>query len=745
MIVGVHPLAGFDKVLHYNVPEALRAAAHVGSLVRIPIGRTTSLGVIGRIGPPDDFPLDRLKPLMAVVYPFPALSADLLELARWMATYYAAPMDTVIETMIPAAVRSGAKVKEQHFIRVALKLSKADLAELAKKAPAQAKLYGFLHGQIVPQPRSLILARTGASAASVRALVQRGILREVVTRVDRDAYADSAGHGELVASQPHKLNTEQAAAVAALMESVSSAKFGVSLLHGVTGSGKTEVYLRAIQAALEGGGGVIMLVPEVALTPQTVARLRSRLEAIAPGHRCVVWHSHLSEGERLDGWLALASGEVRVAVGARSAVFAPVRNLRLIVVDEEHEPAYKQDELPRYNGRDVAVMRARLCGAQCVLGSATPSLESHANALSGRYAHLHLTKRVDDRSLPSFTLVDMRIEVARQRGATALSRPLADAMRDRLERKEQTILFINRRGYSSSMQCRKCGAVEECPHCSVSMTYHRTDETLRCHLCGEERAAPVRCTQCGAPDIRWRGLGTQRVEEAVRRVLPRAKIERMDTDTMGKKNRFREILADFRKGRIDILVGTQMIGKGLDFPNVTLVGIVDADLSMHIPDFRANERTFQLLVQVAGRAGRGDRSGEVVVQTFTPQAEAIQFARQSDYDGFAQAELKVRREFGYPPGRHLIRHLFRGSNPDKLKFFTEQWAKRVKEVLGSRVELRGPAPAPIEKIRDEYRWQLWYFTVSVTKIIGDLTKLRDEFDWPDGMAQILDVDPMNLV
>jgi primosomal protein N' (replication factor Y) len=566
-----------------------------------------------------------------------------------------------------------------------------------------------------------------------------------VTRVERDAYADDVGHGELVASQPHALNPEQAVAVAALARSLAEEKFGVSLLHGVTGSGKTEVYLRAIQAALARGGGVILLVPEVALTPQTVARLRSRLEAIAPGHRCVVWHSHLSEGERLDGWLALASGEVRVAVGARSAVFAPVRDLRLIVVDEEHEPAYKQDEMPRYHGRDVAVMRARLCGAHCLLGSATPSLESYANVLAGRYALLSLPKRVDFRSLPSFTIVDMRIEVARQRGATALSRPLADAMQARLARKEQTILFINRRGYSSSMQCRKCGGVEECPHCSVAMTYHRTDETLRCHLCGEERPAPLRCAKCGAPDIRWRGLGTQRVEEAVRRVLPRARIERMDTDTMGKKNRFREILGEFRKGKIDVLVGTQMIGKGLDFPNVTLVGLVDADLSMHIPDFRANERTFQLLVQVAGRAGRGDRAGEVVVQTFSPQAEAIQFARQADFNGFAAAELGVRKQFGYPPARHLIRHLFRGPNPDKLTFFTEQWAKKVREVLGNRVELRGPVPAPIEKIRDEYRWQLWYFVGSVTKVIGDLARLRDGFEWPEDLTQILDIDPMNLV
>jgi len=745
MIVGVHPLAGFDKVLHYKVPEPLRAAAAVGSLVRIPVGHAMRIGVIGAIGPPDDYPVDRLKPVAQVVYPFPALTPDLLGLARWMSAYYAAPLDSVIEGMIPAAVRRGARARVERLLSVGRRVAGGELAALARRAPAQARLYAFLEAQVRPQERGLILSRTGTSASTVRALIGRGLVRESATRVEREGYSDDLGRGELVAAQPHALNPEQAGAVAALAKAVAGGKFAVSLLHGVTGSGKTEVYLRAIQAALESGGGVILLVPEVALTPQTVARLRSRLEAIAPGHRCVVWHSHLSEGERLDGWLALASGEVRIAVGARSAVFAPVRDLRLVVVDEEHEPAYKQDESPRYHGRDVAVMRARLCGAHCLLGSATPSLESYANALAGRYGLLQLTKRVDSRSLPSFNVVDMRIEVARQRGAAALSRTLADAMQARFDLGEQIILFINRRGYSPSMQCRKCGSVEECPHCSVSMTYHRSDETLRCHLCGEQRPAPVRCPKCGAPDIRWRGLGTQRVEEAVRRVLPRARVERMDTDTMTRKNRFRELLGEFRSGKIDVLVGTQMIGKGLDFPNVTLVGLVDADLSMHIPDFRANERTFQLLVQVAGRAGRGDRAGEVVVQSFTPQSEAVQFARRADYAGFADAELGIRREFGYPPHRHLIRHLFRGTNPDKLKFVSEQWAKRARGVLGGRAELRGPAPAPFEKIRDEYRWQLWYFVHSVTKVIGDISRLRDGFEWPEGVTQILDVDPVNLV
>ncbi|HTQ30008.1 MAG TPA: primosomal protein N', partial [Opitutaceae bacterium] len=366
------------------------------------------------------------------------------------------------------------------------------------------------------------------------------------------------------------------------------------------------------------------------------------------------------------------------------------------------------------------------------------------NAAAGKYHLLALTRRVDEKKLPAIDIVDMRIEVMRSRGLTALSRRLVEEMQARFERREQTILYINRRGYSSSMLCVKCGHVETCAHCSIALTYHRVDETLRCHLCGDQRPAPARCPQCGAPDIRWRGLGTQRVEETVRRVLPRARIERMDTDTMSRKNRFRQILGDFRLGKIDVLVGTQMIGKGLDFPNVTLVGLIDADLSMHVPDFRANERTFQLLVQVAGRAGRGDRAGEVVVQTFTPQAEAIQFSRQADFAGFAAAELKLRREYGYPPFRHLIHHLFRGPNPEKLRFFAEQWARLVEKTFGSRIELRGPAPAPIEKIKDEYRFQLWYFTAAVTKLMPELTRLRADFAWPDDLIQVLDADPANV-
>lgn len=744
MIVGVHPLAGFDKQLHYRVPQTWHADVQVGVLVRVPIMHRLHLGIVGEIGPPSDYPVEKLKPLSQVVYPFCALPPDLLGLARWMSTYYACGLDLVIETILPAPVRHGAGMKHDKWLQVQTKLSPEEVEKLTKRAPQQAKLYAFLEQQFKPQKKSLVLSRLGLAAPAAAALIKRGVLREEVRRVERVAYADDWATGELVTMEPPKLNDEQQAVVSSISQKLKEQKFDVTLLHGVTGSGKTEVYLRAIDDTLKAGGSVIFLVPEVALTPQTVARLRGRLESIAPGQKTVVWHSHLSEGERFDGWLALATGEARVVVGARSAIFAPMTDLRLIIVDEEHEPAYKQDETPRYHGRDVAVMRAKLAGALCLLGSATPSLESYSNALSGKYRLLQMTHRVDSRKLPHIDVVDMRIEVARSRGLTTLSRRLVDGMQSRFEKREQTILFINRRGYSSSMLCTECGHIEGCEHCSITMTYHRTDERLRCHLCGAERPAPMACPKCRSPKIRWRGLGTQRVEEAVRRVVPKACIERMDTDTMSKKNRFREVLNSFRAGKIDILVGTQMIGKGLDFPNVTLVGLVDADISMHIPDFRANERTFQLLVQVAGRAGRGDRAGEVVVQTFTPQAEAIQFSRHTDYVGFAESELRVRSAFKYPPFRHLIHHLFRGPNPDKLQFFSEQWARLVEKELGERVELRGPTPSPIEKIKDEYRFQLWYFTTQVTKTVAELSRLRATFAWPDDIVQVLDVDPVNL-
>lgn len=745
-IVSVLPFAGFDRELAYRLPRKLEGRVSVGSLVKAPIRNKQALAVVSRLDADDSYPKEKLKWIGQLVREDPVLSPDLIELARWMRTYYAAPLESILERMVPVPVRRGMGAKRERYLRPGREPAPNELAELARRAPRQAELYRAVttagsNGK--SYPKSVLLNRLRVSDAVARALIEKGLLVEEFRRVERVAYQDDLSAAEAVDSIAPELNPEQAAAAADIGRSLANQKFAVHLLHGVTGSGKTEVYLRLIQQALQDGGGVIVLVPEVALTPQTVARLRGRLEK-ENGVKTVVWHSHLSEGERFDAWDAVASGEARVVVGARSAIFAPVRNLRLIVVDEEHEPAYKQEETPRYHGRDAAVYRAMLNRAVCVLGSATPSFESLHNVARGKYRSNRLLKRVDDRKLPLVHVVDMRLEMLSKKGSLPLSRMLADMMRQRFEDREQTILFINRRGYSSSMICPGCGHVCECDHCSVTLTYHRSDETLKCHLCGSERAAPRGCPSCDSPQIRWRGFGTQRVEEALQQVLPRARVERIDTDAMARKNRFREILADFRLGKIDVLVGTQMIAKGLDFPNVTLVGLVDADLSLHIPDFRASERTFQLLVQVAGRAGRGDQSGDVVVQTFTPHAAPIQYARRGEFDAFSEDELAIRREYAYPPYRHLIHHLFHGKNPEKVSFFASQWVSLVERELGKELEIRGPSPSPLEKVKDNYRFQAWYFCASVSRVIPRLQELRQTFSWPEGIVQVLDVDAVNV-
>lgn len=744
IVVSVWPLAGFDRVLHYRLPVGMMEGVQVGALVRIPIQRRHVVGVISELNSIPDVALEKLKLVSAVVYPMPVLTPDLIQLTEWMVRYYGATRESIIEAMIPKAVRMGHGVHSETYLSLAGDLSPEDWAGLERRSPRQFELCRFLQGQLRPIKRSLIAKRLGLSTAVCRAAVTKGLVTEDARIEARTAYDDGFGEVETVRNQKLILNEEQAAAVQVLSADLKKGEFGVDLLCGVTGSGKTEVYLQALDEVLANGGGAIFLVPEIALTPQTVGRLRTRLER--DGHtKAVVWHSSLSDGQRLDAWLAIARGDSRVVVGARSAVFAPVPNLRLIVVDEEHEPAYKQDETPRYNGRDVAVYRAMLNKSLCLLGSATPSLESFLNARDGKYKLLRLTKRIDDRKLPFIHVVDMRKEMLKKRGAVTLSDFLAEKLRERFAAREQSILFINRRGYSSSMVCRECGYVAECAHCSVTQTYHRTDETLRCHLCGETRKAPYRCPECGSEQIRWRGLGTQKVEEIVKRILPSARVVRMDADAMVRKNLFREILSEFRLGRIDVLVGTQMIGKGLDFPNVTLVGLIDADLSLHIPDFRAHERTFQLLVQVAGRAGRGDVAGEVVVQTFTPHAMPIQFSRQADVDAFLAEEAEARERFQYPPCRHLVQHLFRGRNADKVAFVAEQWVRQLKTVLTDEVEIRGPAPCALEKIKDRYRYQIWYFTNRVTSLVREIRKLEATFPFPKDVIQVIDVDPMHLV
>jgi len=479
---------------------------------------------------------------------------------------------------------------------------------------------------------------------------------------ERDPYANEV----ILPTQPLTLNAEQSAALSKITgamdrEPSAAASF---LLHGVTGSGKTEIYLRAIAHALERGTGAIVLVPEISLTPQTVERFKARFSSGNLKTLVAVLHSHLSAGERHDEWQKIRQGRARIVIGARSAIFSPIEKLGLIIVDEEHEYSYKQEESPHYNARDCAVVRAQLESAVVVLGSATPSLESYYNARIGKYTLLELPTRVDDQKMPLVRVVDMRLEARREKGTPIFSQMLRERILQRLERGEQTILFLNRRGYASSLQCPKCGFVAGCPNCSVSLTYHRHNQRLICHICGYTSAAPTVCPEpnCKNPAIRYAGVGTERVEETLPKLFPKARIARMDSDSLKRKDDYRRILGDFRTGKIDILLGTQMIAKGLHFPNVTLVGIIYADLALHMPDFRAGERTFQLLTQVAGRAGRGEIEGEVVVQAFTPFHPAIQYARRHDFLGFYEQEIEFREQLNYPPLSRIAMLTFRGRN-----------------------------------------------------------------------------------
>lgn len=741
LLAEVWLLKGLDKPLTYRVPLGLECVLKPGCLVSVPLGNRSALGLVGQVGQTSSLEPSKIRPLHSLVYPQPLLSPDLLLLGKWLSQYYAAPH--IWESLIPAIFRQGKTCASESIFNVLEPFKNEIYLALSKRSPKQAALYKTLGLRELPYSLKDLETTLGPCATPLKALIQKGLVVESAQKKDKTAYKEL--DFQLTPTQAPPLNAEQEAALGAIQESLRAGTFQTHLLHGVTGSGKTEVYLGAIQEALTLGGSIIFLVPELVLTPQTVERIRSRFQTQKV--KTVVWHSNLSDGERLDAWFSLLNGEAKVVVGARSAVLLPIQNLKLIVVDEEHDPAYKQEEAPRYNARDVAIYRAKLNDATSVLGSATPSLESLYNTRYKGYKLNKLTRRVDACQLPTIHLVDMRREL--QKGSNTkteiFSKLLLSKILDRFEKKEQIILFLNKRGYATSLLCTACGQVATCTHCSVTLTYHKTEGTMRCHICAYTAPAAKECPQCKAPTIYWRGFGTQKIEDILQTILPQAKLARLDSDALSQKHHFRDILAQFKLGKIDILLGTQMITKGLDFPNVTLVGILDADLSLHQQDFRSAERTFQLLVQVAGRAGRGKELGEVVVQTFAPHTDAFQCARRSDFDGFLDQELSLRKEFHYPPFRHLIRHIFRGPSLEKLTFFTEKWAQVLETELGSLLELRGPAPAPIEKIKDHYRHHLWYFVKNVSQILPKINALRSSFPFDKTIHEALDVDPQSLI
>ena len=727
-----------DREFDYLIPGELSGRVRIGSVVRVPFGRRWVRGFVTGLLDRSDFP--NLKAIESVTGDWPLFDPPMLRLARWIAEYYAAPFESAIAAILPAAVRrEGAKFKEQLVATrcEAALPSPEEEAALAKKSPKQAAAWAVLK-----ERRELTAAalaeETGVAPDGLRRLERKGWITLGKGVIRRNPHAQMT---VLPTSAP-VLMDEQAAALAAVRAEMAAPKPGVVLLHGVTGSGKTEVYLAAIQTALDAGRGAIALVPEIALTPQTMERFRGRF-----GETVAVLHSHLSDGERHDEWQRIAAGQARVVVGARSALFAPVRPLGLLVVDEEHEPAYKQDEAPRYNARDVAVMRGHLEGCAVVLGSATPSLESYRHARAGKYRMVKMRKRVDRRVMPRVRVVDMRIETEKAGAAHLLSQDLVEAIRLRLAQAEQTMLFLNRRGYATAVMCPVCGHTETCPDCSVKMTYHKQSELMMCHVCGSIRKVPVLCSNpdCKAPNIKMTGVGTQRVEAAVRKIFPKARIARMDSDTTGAKDAHAKILGQFRRGDLDILIGTQMIAKGLDFPNVTLVGVIYADLSLMMPDFRAAERTFQLLTQVAGRAGRGDVPGEVLIQTYAPFHPAVQSSRNADFDTFYDQEIELRREMRYPPFTRLTTVLFKGADEAAVEAGSKVFAARLKANLPVAARMTGPAPAPLAKAKGQHRAQLMLWAASAKEYVPALRALLKAFKAPKGVAISVNVDALSLM
>lgn len=726
-----------NREFDYLIPDRLCDRLQPGWRVVVPFGKRETTGFVVALA--DSSPVEKIKPITDMVGDAPMVSDRLLELARWMAAYYCVPIEKAVQSVLPAAVRHrDARFKARLYVLPTALATPAAISRLASRAPRAAVVLQRLlenNGMFMAD----LLRAAHTTAATVHNLKRHGLAEIAPRRTERDPLET---HRTMVRTQPLTPMPDQAVAIAAITKAIDTGAPSVFLLHGVTGSGKTEVYMQAIARVLAADRSAIMLVPEISLTPQTIDLFHARF-----GEIIAVLHSSLSDGERHDEWHRIREGRARVVIGARSAVFAPVATPGLIVVDEEHENSYKQDETPRYNARDVAVMRGYLEKCPVVLGSATPSLESLANAARGKYQRIGMPVRVDNRRMPVMRIVDMRVDAEQTGKISAFSRDLVEAMRDRLARSEQTILFLNRRGYATSLICPKCGFVARCKQCSVAYTYHRTTGALHCHICGATAAVPAVCPDpvCRDPAFRYAGIGTQKVEEIVRKLMPGARVQRMDADVTTTRGSHRQILGDFRAGKIDILIGTQMIAKGLDFPNVTLIGVVCADTTLHMPDFRAGERTFQLLVQVAGRAGRGEIPGEVFVQTYTPFNPAIQAARALDYDGFCDQELAFRKELRYPPYAHLVCLTVRCEQEATVMQATGEFVKQLKPHLHRDVCVGGPTPAPLARAKGFYRYQVILRATNTRSITRPVLELLAAFKWPSGVDTILDVDALSIM
>ncbi len=727
------PYGPFD----YAVPSRLRDSAEPGRRLRVPLGsgNRNVIGYCVRLAGKSGV-TRQLKEVRAVVDKAPLLSPAMLRLTEWLADHYLCEWGQAIEVVVPSGVRSQAGTRETLFLSVPTNVA-AKLTQL-KLPKKQAEVLRCLAASPGSLTAPELAERAGCTQAPISALRKKGLIRAELRRVQQGDHDVPPEPQE----QHHKLNADQQRALDTILSTLNSGRHESILLHGITGSGKTEVYIRAIDEVIRFGRQAIVLVPEISLTPQTRQRFRSRFDRVA------VLHSHLSASERHWHWQRIARGDVQVVVGARSAVFAPTPHLGLIAVDEEHDASFKQDNAPRYHARDVALFRCQVEHVPLVLGSATPSLETWHKAQVGEFQLIPLPRRVLDRPLPVVSAIDLRTETHSRHSRGAVSRQLHSAIGEALKEGGQVILLLNRRGFSTSIQCPACGFVARCPHCDIALTHHRQGERAVCHYCDHEIAAPTSCPECQFAGIRFGGFGTQRLEAEIKARFRDATVLRMDSDAMQRPGSHEEALARFRAGEVQILLGTQMIAKGLDFPNVTLVGVVNADTALHFPDFRAAERTFQLVTQVAGRTGRGEKGGRVLVQTFSPEHVAIQAAMRHDFCAFAERELPVRREYGYPPFSQMIRVVVRGPSESATGHFAESIAERLRAantVAGASVRILGPAPAPIAKLRGHHRFHLLLQSVDgklLRSLIRDATR---EAKPPEGVLWAVDVDPLAML
>ncbi len=707
-----------DRAFTYRIPEALRGRVRPGVRVTVPFRNRSEGGYVVRVADTASFP--RLKDITGADEDVTA-DERLLDLARWMADRYACSWGEAVAAAIPSGVKKASPGK---FVR----LISAGEGEGATKK--QKEVAAFARTLSAPLPLRDFVRRATTSTGVVAKLVAAGALREQQVRAEIEAMA------EAIVEKPKeiRLTPDQVAALAAAEQP------GVVLLHGVTGSGKTEVYLRAIERVVAAGRQAIVLVPEIALTPQTVSRFKARFRRVA------VLHSVLTEADRAGQWRAIRAGEVDVVVGARSAVFAPVRSLGLVVLDEEHEAAYKQENVPRYHAREVAVERARREGASVILGTATPSLEALHAARGGTWRLARLPGRILGRELPEIEVVDMSAERAELKRQPAISRRLEQLMRQALERREQVILFLNRRGFLTHVSCPRCGWFFSCRKCDVAMTFHKESGRALCHYCFDSKPLPLSCPECQGPKLLQYGLGTERIESEVGRIFPGYRVVRMDSDSMKTRKDYGDSLGAFFGGKTDILVGTQMIAKGLDVPDVTLVGVISADTSFHVPDFRAAERTFQLITQVAGRTGRGPKGGRVVVQTHYPQHYAVKAAATYDFTGFTRQELEMRQETRYPPFMSLVRILVQGWDLGRVNECAGRLGVKLRAEFGPlEADLLGPAACPLARLKNRHRVHLLLKAPSLEAVLPRLRQLAGGFPDSRALQASMDVDPLSLL